>query len=263
MQHPLINIATQAARSASKIILRFMDQLSASEINKKEDILELINKIDLLAEEEIINHIKKSYPGHSIYAEQSGHIDGDETCWLVDPLDGTINYLHGLPHFCISIAIKKGDRIEAGIVYDPIRQELFSAVRGEGAYLDQRRIRVADTKKLETALIGTGFPHRKKQHIKPYLTTFEAIFNEVSGIRRAGSPALDLAYIASGRLDGFWETSLDEWDMAAGSLLIKEAGGIITDFQGGENYLFSGNIIAGTPKIQKALEEIIADSLKE
>lgn len=263
MQHPFINIATQAARSASKIILSFMDQLDTLEINKKNVASDVVTQVDLLAEEEIINHIKKAYPDHSILAEESGLQEGNEYCWVIDPLDGSNNYIHGFPHFAISIAVKKGKSIEAGIVYDPIRQELFSAVRGQGAYVDQRRMRVSEIKKLESALIGTGFPFRKKQHIKPYLTTFESIFSEVSGIRRAGSAALDLSYVAAGRIDGFWEASLSEWDMAAGVLLVQEAGGIVTDFNGDENYLFAGNIIAGNPKIQRSLQEIVSDSLKE
>ena len=263
MQHPFINIATQAARSASKVILRFMDQLDTIEIKQKSTIEDIVTQVDTFAEQEIIEHIKKVYPNHAILAEESGLIEGSEYCWVIDPLDGSMNYVHGFPHFAISIAVKKGDRIEAGVVYDPIRQELFSAARGEGAFVDQRRIRVSETKKLETALIGTGFPFKKKQHINPYLTTFKSIFSEVSGIRRAGAAALDLAYVASGRLDGFWEASLAEWDMAAGVLLIQEAGGMVTDFQGGDNYLFAGNIIAGTPKIQRALQDIITNSLKE
>lgn len=262
MQNPFINIATQAARSASKIILRFMDRIDTIEITEK-ITNDLATEVDYMAEQEIIHHIQKAYPKHSILAEECGLIEGNEYCWVIDPLDGTSNYVHSFPHFSISIALKKGDTIEMGLVYDPIRQELFTAVRGEGAYLDNRRIRVSDCKKVAHSLIGTGFPFRKKQHIKPYLTTFESIFLQVSGIRRAGSAALDLAYVAAGRLDGFWEASLNEWDMAAGALIIQEAGGIATDFHGDDNYLFAGNIIAGNPKIQRALQVIIANSLKE
>lgn len=262
MQNPYINIATQAARAASKIILRFMDRVDTIEVTEK-ILNDLVTEVDHLAEQEIVQHIQKAYPKHSIMGEECGLIEGNEYCWVIDPLDGTMNYVHSFPHFCISIALKKDDKIEAGVIYDPIRQELFTAVRGEGAYLDNRRIRVSDCKKPEHALIGTGFPFRKKQHIKPYLTTFESIFLKVSGIRRAGAAALDLAYVAAGRLDGFWEASLNEWDMAAGALLILEAGGMITDFHGGDHYLFAGNIIAGNPKIQRELQDIIADSLKE
>jgi len=262
MHHPLLNIAIDAARSASKIILRFMDHMESIEVSRK-NINDLVTEVDKLSEQEIINHIQKSYPSHSILAEESGLIEGNEYCWIIDPLDGTTNYIHSFPHFAISIAIKHNDKIEAALVYDPIRNELFTAAQGQGAHLNNRRIRVSDCKKLENALIGTGFPYKKKQHIKPYLNVFESIFLEASGVRRAGSAALDLAYVAAGRLDGFWEASLKEWDMAAGVLLIQEAGGILSDFQGETNYLFSGNIIGGNPKIHRAIEELVMRSLKE
>jgi len=262
MQHPLINIATEAARSASKIILRFMDHMESIEINEK-NINDIVTEVDKLSEQEIINHIQKAYPAHSILAEESGYTEGNEYCWIIDPLDGTSNYVHSFPHFAISIAIKKNDKLEASLVYDPIRNELFTAVNGKGAHLNNRRIRVSDCKKLENALIGTGFPYKKKQHIKPYLSVFESIFLNASGVRRAGSAALDLAYVAAGRLDGFWEASLKEWDMAAGVLLIQEAGGILSDFQGENNYMFTGNIVGGNPKIHKAIRDLIKTSLKE
>lgn len=256
MQNPLINIATQAARSASKIILRYMDRMHRVQVTEKADN-EFVTEVDQMAEAEIIQHIQKAYPRHSILAEESGFIEGNEYCWIIDPLDGTTNYMHSFPHFAISIAVKKEDKIEAGVIYDVIRQELFTAVRGQGAYLDDRRIRVSDCKKIENALIGTGFPFRRKEDIKPYLAVFESIFLKASEIRRAGAASLDLAYVAAGRLDGFWEASLNEWDIAAGVLLIQEAGGFITDFQGGNLYLTHGNVIAGNPKIQKALQEIL------
>jgi len=263
MQHPFINIASQAARNASKIILQFMDRLDVIKIHEK-DLNEIVIEIDLLSEQEIIKQIRKSYPEHSILSEESGFVQGKKPyCWIIDPLDGSMNYVHSFPHFAISIAVKHDNHIEAGIVYDPIRQELFTATRGGGAYLNNRRIRVSNCKKLSSALIGTGFPVKKKQHIKPYLNTFQAIFQEVSGIRRAGSASLDLAYVAAGRLDGFWEASLNEWDMAAGTLLIQEAGGIVTDLQGSDQYLFAGNIIAGSPKVHNALESTIQNCLKE
>jgi len=262
MQHPLINIATEAARSASKIILRYIDHMERIEITEK-NLNEIVTEVDILAEEEIIHHIQKAYPDHSILAEERGHIEGNEYCWIIDPLDGTKNYVHSFPHFAISIAVKKGDKMEIGLVYDPIRNELFTAARGQGAHMNNRRIRVSACKKIENALIGTGFPFKKKQHIKPYISTFESIFLSASGLRRAGAAALDLAYVAAGRLDGFWEASLKEWDMAAGTLLIQEAGGMLGDFQGEDKYLYSGNIIAGNPKIYKSLLELVQTSLKE
>jgi myo-inositol-1(or 4)-monophosphatase len=262
MQHPFINIATEAARNASKVILQFMDRVDSLEI-KGSNISDLVTKVDRMAEQEIIDTIKKSYPDHAILAEESGLAEGNDCCWIIDPLDGSTNYIHGFPHYAISIAVKKNDILEASLVYDPIRQELFTAARGHGAFLNDRRIRVSNCKLLESALIGTGFPFKKKQHIKPYLNTFESVFSSVRGIRRAGAATLDLAYVAAGRLDGFWEASLKQWDMAAGILLIQEAGGISTDFQGEDNHLNSGDIIAGSPKIQRELLDIINRSLKE
>ncbi len=262
IQHPFVNIAVQAARSASKILLRFMDHIDSIEMTNKV-IDEFITEVYQLVEQDIIQHIQKAYREHAILGEECGLIKGNEYCWIIDPLDGIMNYAHSLPHFTTSIAVKKNDKIEAGIVYDPIQQELFTASRGKGAYLNNRRIRVSDCKKLKYALIGTGFPFRRKQHIKPYLTTFESIFLEATDIRRTGAIALDLAYVAAGRLDGFWEASLNEWDMAAGPLLIEEAGGRLTDFHAGDHYLSAGNIVAGNQKIQQALQTIIANSLKE
>lgn len=262
MQHPLITIATEAARSASKIILRYMDHMERIEITEK-NVNEVVTEVDMLSEEIIIEHIQNAYPDHSILAEERGLIEGNQYCWIIDPLDGTTNYVHSIPHFAISIAVKNGDKMEIGLVYDPIRNELFTAAHGQGAHLNNRRIRVSDCKKMENAVIGTGFPYKKKQHIKPYLKAFESIFLSASGLRRAGAAALDLAYVAAGRLDGFWETSLKEWDMAAGTLLIQEAGGMLSDFQGEDNYLYTGNIIAGNPKMYKSLLELVKTSLKE
>jgi myo-inositol-1(or 4)-monophosphatase len=261
MQNPLLNIATQAARSASKIILQFFDRIDTLNIVEKE-MNHLVSEVDLMAEREIIHHIEKAYPEHSIIAEEVGEKSGNNYTWFIDPLDGTANYLHGLPHFSISIAIAQDNQIEAALIYDPIRQELFTAAKGNGAFLDQKRIRVSHRKKLESTLIGTGFPFKKKQYIKPYLQSFEAIFESVSDIRRGGSAALDLAYVAAGRLDGFWETGLSQWDLAAGSLLIQEAGGAITDFEGKNNFITSGNVIASNLKIQKPLQKLIQEALK-
>jgi myo-inositol-1(or 4)-monophosphatase len=168
---------------------------------------------------------------------------------VIDPLDGTTNFLHGFPQFAVSVALRHNGRMEQAVVYDPLRQELFTATRGSGATLNDRRIRVSRQKKLEGALLGTGFPFKSQQHLDAYLEMFRALFRQVAGIRRAGSAALDLAYVASGRLDGFWEIGLNSWDMAAGVLLIQEAGGISADLSGGHDYLESGNIVAGSPKV--------------
>lgn len=262
--HPMLNIATQAALQASKVILKFVDQIDKVEVAEKNQN-DLVTQVDQLSEATIIEHIKKAYPNHTILAEESGRqgAENSDYCWIIDPLDGTKNFVHGVPHFAISIALSYKDKLEIGVVYDPIRQELFTATRGQGAYLNSRRIRVSQTKKLDQALIGTGFPFRDKHHLGPYLNTFQTIFPKASGIRRAGAAALDLAYVAAGRLDGFWESCLKPWDMAAGVLMIKEAGGIVSDYHGEGHYLEHGNIVAGNPKTHKELAGLIQQSIQE
>jgi myo-inositol-1(or 4)-monophosphatase len=197
---------------------------------------------------------------------KSGHHDGDEFQWIIDPLDGTTNFLHGFPQFAVSIALRQKGRLEQGVIYDPLRQELFTATRGAGAQLNERRIRVTNRKSLEGSLLGTGFPFKSQQHLDTYLAMFRALFPETAGIRRAGSAALDLAYVASGRLDGFWEIGLNIWDMAAGVLLIQEAGGLSGDFSGGHDFLENGNLVAGNPKlfaeILKTIHPFVTDELR-
>ena len=260
MMHPMLNIAVQAARQSSRIILRFLDQMDKVEITEK-SINDFVTQVDKMSEETIISHIKKAYPDHSIMSEESGYQKGfnEDYCWVIDPLDGTRNFMHGYPHFSISIAVMKNNVTELGLVYDPIRQELFTATRGQGAYVNSRRMRISAAKRLGQTLIATGFPFRSKENIKSYLNIFEKIFTKCGDIRRAGSAALDLAYVAAGRLDGFWESNLFNWDIAAGALMIIEAGGIVTDFQNAETYLESGNIVAGNPKIHKELIGLIAE----
>lgn len=255
--HPVVNNAVNAARSASKVILRMMGHVDTYNISEKSRN-DFVTEVDKLAEAEIIKILKKTYPDHTIIAEESGLIDGDEDyVWLIDPLDGTTNYIHGIPHFAISIAMKHKNKLEHGVIFDPIRNELFTASRGEGARLNERRIRVSQQIRLEKALIGTGFPFKHIDLIKTYLNAFEAILPHTGGMRRAGAAALDLAYVAAGRFDGFWEFFLSPWDMAAGALLIKEAGGLVGDADGGEDYLNTGNIVCGNPKIFKALLQLI------
>lgn len=257
--HPLLNIAIQAARQASKTLLRSMDRLDVIEINRKARN-DFVTEVDRRSEHEIIQVIRKAYPDHAILGEESGFLEGNETCWIIDPLDGTTNYIHGFPHFAISIGVKNGEQLEAGVIYDPVRNELFSAARGKGATVNDRRMRVSPVKKLEDALMGTGFPHREIEHVQPFLKILSNIYPQCAGIRRAGSAALDLAYVAAGRLDGFWESHLKEWDMAAGVLMIQEAGGTVSDFEGGQTHLKKGDIIASNPKIHKEILEIIARS---
>jgi len=246
--HPMLNIAVRAARSAGNIIVRNLDRVDSLAVQTK-DRNDFVSEVDRQAEQEIIGILRKAYPDHGVLAEESGHQDGNDYQWIIDPLDGTTNYLHGFPQFAVSIALRHKGRIEQGVVYDPLRQELFTASRGAGANLNDRRIRVTNRRNLDGALLGTGFPFKSQQHLDAYLDMFRALFPRTAGIRRPGAAALDLAYVASGRLDGFWEIGLSVWDMAAGVLLIQEAGGISSDFVGGHDYLENGNLVAGNPKV--------------
>lgn len=254
--HPLANIATQAARNASKIILRYLDRLDTVKVNEKSQN-DFVTEVDKLAEQEIIQVIHKAYPNHAILAEESGSTGQHDYCWIIDPLDGTNNFVHGFPHFSISIAVQHKNQLEVGVIYDPMRQELFTAARGQGAQLNHRRIRVSNNKHLNESLIGTGFPFRNIENLHSYMNAFAKIFPQTSGIRRAGSAALDLAYVASGRLDGFWESALHAWDIAAGALMIREAGGMISDFHGENHFMQNGDVLAGNPKIHKALMDAL------
>lgn len=257
--HPFINIAIRAARTAGNIIVRAVERLDLIETQQKQ-YNDFVTNIDRQAEKAIIDLIHKNYPSHGIIAEESGITpanDSSDTVWIIDPLDGTTNFIHGFPHFAISIAVQIKNRIEHALIYDPIRQEQFTASRGNGAQLNNRRIRVSSRTNLSETLIGTGFPFRNPARLDSYLKTFGALLPQVSGVRRAGSAALDLAYVAAGRFDGFWEYDLGIWDIAAGALLVQEAGGLISDMDGGENYLTKGEVIAGNPKIFKALLQAI------
>jgi myo-inositol-1(or 4)-monophosphatase len=261
--HPMLNIAVRAARAAGTIIYRSMDKVDSLTIQNKA-ANDFVSDVDRQAEKAIIETIKKTYPDHAIKAEENGELEGNpDFQWIIDPLDGTTNFLHGFPQFAVSIAFQQSGRITQAVVYNPVNQELFTASRGEGAMLNDRRIRVSTRKGLEGALLGTGFPFKEQQHLDCYLDTFRALFPTTAGIRRPGSAALDLAYVASGRLDGFWEIALNDWDMAAGVLLIKEAGGLVSDFSGGEDYLQTGNVVAGNPKVFKEILQTIRPHLSE
>lgn len=259
---PLLNIAINAARQAGDIIVRHFDQVDRIKPTAKGNN-DYFCEVDVKAEQAIINTIHKAYPQHGILAEESGlHNPDADTVWIIDPLDGTSNYLHGFPFFSVSIAIKVNGRIEHGVVFDPIRHECFMASRGRGARLNDRRIRVSKQTQLSDSLLGTGLPFRDESLAKRYMPTFEALLGKCAGVRRTGSAALDLAYVASGRLDGFWEFGLKPWDIAAGTLLIQESGGMICDLQGGENYLNHGDVIAATPKVFKSLAQILIPAAK-
>ncbi len=264
--HPMLNIAVRAARSAGDIIIRHLNRLDQLTIANK-DRNDYVSEADRQAEEKIIEVLRKAYPNHSILAEESGTHEGhEEYQWIIDPLDGTTNFLHGFPQFAVSIALKHNNKLDQAVIYNPISQELFTASRGRGAFLDNRRIRVSNHTKLEGALLGTGFPYKDHQHLDAYMGMLKAFITKTAGIRRPGSAALDLAYVAAGRIDGFWEIGLSPWDIAAGILLVREAGGLVSDFVGGHNYLESGNIVAGAPKLfPQLLKEIhphLSDALR-
>lgn len=258
--HPALNIAITAARKAGSLILRRMDRLDTLNVTLKGKN-DYVSDVDRQAENEIVTILRRAYPNHAILAEEGGSQAGDDYQWIIDPLDGTTNYLHGFPQFAISIALTHRGTLEEAVVYDPLREELFTASRGAGAFLNDRRLRVTRLKGLEGALLGTGFPFRQQEHLDAYLGMFKALHNGTAGIRRPGSAALDLAYVAAGRLDGFWEIGLSRWDMAAGVLLIREAGGMVSDFSGGDEYLDTGNIVAGNPKVFVAILQAIAPHL--
>lgn len=262
---PMLNTAIRAARAAGDLILRSSDNIGHLKVDQKGKN-DYASEVDRTAEREIINIIKTAYPDHGILAEESGVQEGNDFVWVIDPLDGTTNFLHGFPQYAVSIALKHKGKIEVGVIYDPLRDELFSAKRGGGAMLNSRRLRVTNQTSLKGALIGTGFPFKSNLHMDAYLAMFRTLATDSAGIRRAGAAALDLAYVAAGRLDGFWEIGLMEWDMAAGILLIKEAGGVVTDFSFNDKYLESGNLIAASPKMHQIMyqriEPFVTDNLK-
>ena len=256
--HGMVNIAIRAARRAGELMIRQLNQLETLQVTEKSRN-EFVTQVDRAAEAAIIEVIRDHYPDHSILAEESGASGDSEYQWIIDPLDGTTNYVHGFPVFSVSIAVAQRGELQHGVVYDPMRQEIFSASRGQGAQLDGRRIRVSKRQSLQQGLIGTGFPYRLNlQHIDRYLEMLKAVMLESVGVRRPGSAALDLCYVAAGRIDGFWELGLSKWDIAAGALIIREAGGRISDFRGSDAYIDSGNVVAGNPKVYAALSKLLA-----
>lgn len=269
MQHPMLNIAIRAARRAGDLIIRSMNRLHQLEVRTKERN-DFVTEVDTRAEHDIIETIRMSYPDHGILGEESGRMEGrnqtdgkDEFVWIIDPLDGTTNFIHGFPQFAVSIGVQKRGKMECGVIYDPLKQELFTAARGDGARLDDRRIRVSKQIYLDGSLIGTGFPFRSNiQWLDCYMAMFKDVTQQAAGIRRPGSAALDLAYVAAGRLDGFWELGLAPWDTAAGTLMITEAGGRIGTLNG-EEYNQDGFLVAGTPKVYEALLELIKPHVPE
>lgn len=259
---PMLNTAVRAARAAGSHIIRSLGQQPHLRVDVK-GRNDFVSEVDRRAEEIIIETLQKAYPSHAFLAEESGFQEGQEVGyeWIIDPLDGTTNFLHDNPQFSVSIALRYRGRLEESVIYDPLRNDLYTASRGHGAYLNERRLRVTQLPSLYGALLGTGFPFKDTDYLEAYLSMFKALFAYVADIRRAGSAALDLAYVAAGRLDGFWEIGLRPWDMAAGVLLIQEAGGLVTDFSGGEDYLKHGNLVCGNPKVLKQILQLIQPHL--
>ena len=256
----MLNTAVKAARRAGNIINRAARNLDILSVTQKA-INDFVSEVDREAEQAIIKLLLEAYPGHSILAEESGAAGKSEFQWIIDPLDGTTNFLHGFPQYAVSIALAHKSVLTQAVIYDPVRNDLFTATRGHGAYLNDRRIRVSKRIKLQQSLLGTGFPFREFAYIDTYLAMFRDLTQKTTGLRRAGAATLDLAYVAAGRLDGFWEFGLSAWDMAAGSLLITEAGGLVGDLEGNSDYLESGNIVAGNPKIFAQLVQALAPHL--
>ncbi len=250
--HPMLNIAIRAARAAGDLIVREMDRVSGISIDIKGKN-DFVTEVDTQAEYTIINTIKQSYPDHAFLCEESGASGESDFLWIIDPLDGTTNFLHGFPHFAVSIALQYKGRLDQAVIYDPLKQELFTASKGKGAQLNNKKIRVSQQKTLDGALLGTGFPYGDAHSVDEFISSFKSLYPEIAGIRRAGVASLDLAYVACGRLDGFWEYSLKPWDIAAGVLITQEAGGINSEISGGLDYMKSGNIISANPKLIKAI----------
>jgi myo-inositol-1(or 4)-monophosphatase len=261
---PMITIATRAARAAGDIIVRSMDRVDLLNITPK-GRNDYVSDVDRQAEREIVNILQRAYPTHAFMGEEGGAQGPDqaEYVWVIDPLDGTTNFLHSFPHFAVSIGLFHKGRIDKGVVYDPIKQELFTGTRGGGAMLNNRRLRVTKQSGLVGALLGTGIPFKDQSYLDAYLGMLKDLLRDAAGIRRAGSAALDLSYVAAGRMDGFWEIGLKPWDMAAGVLLIQEAGGIVTDLEGNDKHFETGGIVAASPKLHQAMCGLIAPHLTE
>lgn len=262
---PAVNIALRAARKAGDAIVAAAERMDLVKVQEKEKN-DFVTNVDHTAEEIIVEQLRKAYPEDRIIGEESGLLESESTSentWYIDPLDGTTNFVRGIPHYAVSIGCVKGGRLEHAVIYDPVRREEFVASRGKGASLNGRRIRVSKATQFNGALLGTGIPYRSSQqpHLSGYMDCVEHFAVHGSGIRRAGAASLDLAYVAAGRMDAFWEYGLRPWDLAAGILLVKEAGGLVADFSGGEKSLESGNIVCGGPKLFKELLKVVHQNL--
>ena len=251
--HPMLNIAVNAAIRAAQIIHRASADLDGLTVSRKQHN-DFVTEVDKASEAAIIDTLKTAYPAHAILAEESGRSDGDaDFQWIIDPLDGTTNFIHGFPYYCVSIALAYKGEVTQAVVYDPNANELFTATRGGGAFLNERPIRVAQRDRLAHGLIGTGFPFRETDDVQAYARLFVEMSGACAGLRRPGACALDLANVAAGRLDGFFEQGVNAWDMAAGSLLITEAGGCVGDYTGGGSFLRLGEIVAANPAVYEEM----------
>jgi myo-inositol-1(or 4)-monophosphatase len=260
----MINVAVKAARAAGSIINRAALDIESVRVSQKK-ANDFVTEVDHAAEQAIIETLLTAYPGHGIWAEESGREHGakdSEFVWIIDPLDGTTNFIHGLPIYCVSIALAVKGKVEQAVVYDPTRNDLFTATKGRGAYLNDRRLRVSKRTDLKNSLISTGFPFRPGDNFNQYLAMMSAVMQRTAGLRRPGAAALDLAYVAAGYTEGFFELGLQPWDVAAGSLLVTEAGGLVGNFTGDANYLDQGECLAGTPRIYGQLVGILAKHSK-
>lgn len=262
---PTTNIAVRAARQAGSVLMRYHNRIDALTVSEKQ-ANDYVTEVDRAAEQAIIQTIRAAYPDHAILAEESGSHSGNDFQWVIDPLDGTTNYLHGIPQFAVSIGLLHKGKLESGVVYDPVRDEMFLTDQGGGAYLNDRRIRVTEQKGLRGALLGTGIPFRDQRFVDNYLGMMKSLMRDTAGIRRPGSAALDFAWVACGRYDGFWELGLSTWDFAAGALLVKEAGGVVSDLGGGDKYLETGNVVAAGVRLHgdmlKAIKPHLSEDLK-
>jgi len=257
--HPMLNTAIKAARAAGAIINRASLDLDRLQVNTKGPN-DFVTEVDQAAETAIIDVLLGAYPGHGILAEESGSARGaphSEYVWIIDPLDGTTNFIHGFPTYAVSIGLAFRNQVQQAVVYDPTRNDLFYASKGRGAFLNDRRLRVSKRTRLADCLVGTGFPFRSGDDFKRYMKMFETMMQSCAGLRRPGAAALDLCYVAAGWYDGFFEIGLKPWDMAAGSLMVTEAGGLVGNFTGEADYLFQGEVIAGAPRIYGQLVNIL------
>jgi myo-inositol-1(or 4)-monophosphatase len=257
--HPMLNVAIKAARAAGAIINRAALDVESVRVSQKQ-VNDFVTEVDHASEQTIIDTLLTAYPGHGILGEETGSTHGakdSEFVWIIDPLDGTTNFIHGFPVYCVSIALAVKGKIEQAVIYDPSRNDLFTATRGRGAYLNDRRIRVSKRTQLKESLISTGFPFRKGDNFQAYLAMMSEVMQRTAGLRRPGAAALDLAYVAAGFTDGFFETGLSPWDVAAGSLLVTEAGGLVGNFTGEADFLEQKECLAGNPRIYGQLVPLL------